>query len=481
MTTDQDRYARRTRIIGTIGPSCRSEEVLRELVATGLDVARLNFSHESHPVHQASIERLRAVEAATGTPIAILQDLCGPKLRLGNLPAPLQLEQGDRIRFSPSGQGTSVDDIPFPAQRAFMAIAPGHRLLMDDGKVEALVISRTQDVIEAEVVVSGVISARKGVNLPDTQIPVASVTDKDLDDLRFGIEHGVDWVAVSFVRSPADLAPVRQIIRESGSRTRLLAKIEKREAVQSLEEILAVVDGVMIARGDLGVEMPIDEVPILQKRIIKRCNQAQKLVITATQMLESMMTNPRPTRAEASDVANSIIDGTDAVMLSGETAIGAYPVKAVEVMSRIALQAERSIMHHSRHPVLPESGSQTVTQGVAEAIWHLAHGIGIRAIVCLTQSGGTAQLVSKHRPEAPIIALTPHLHTCRQLALAWGVRPILCDEVYETESMLRMAAHTVLESGVAQRGDTILITAGVPVGIPGRTNLIKVHTLGDPL
>lgn len=471
---------RRTKIVCTVGPSCEDEATLRQLMLAGMNVARLNFSHGTHADKLQHITSVRRISEELDRPIAILQDLCGPKIRLGEIANPVELRPGQAVSFS-----INPDDrdgtIPFPNVPAFKAIWKGHRILIDDGKVELVATKCDVDLMTAEVVVGGPISSRKGVNLPDTRLPVSSVTPKDLDDLRFGIENGVDWVAVSFIRSAADLSPVIQLLRHHNSRVKLIGKIEKREAVQNLDEIMDVVDGIMIARGDLGVEIPIDEVPVVQKHIILEANKRGKLVITATQMLESMMNAPRPTRAEASDVANSILDGTDAVMLSGETAAGHYPVQTVDIMSKICARMEQSVVGVVREHNLANMGAQSTTEAVAEAIWHVSHGIGARAIACATQSGGTARLVSKNRPHAPIIALTPDEVTYRQLALAWGVRPLLCRDVKTMEEMLLMVTETMSDSGFVKAGDTIVITAGIPVGVPGRTNFIKVHTMGDTI
>jgi pyruvate kinase len=322
-----------TKIVCTIGPATSSDERLRALIEAGMDVARLNFSHGSHESHSQVILRIRRLSAEMDKPVAILQDLCGPKLRLGLLPEQgITLEPKQEVRFVLAEQGQDAQSIPLPSSTLFALVRPNERILIDDGRVETVVTQRDLNVIQAVVRIGGTISSRKGVNLPDTRLPVTSVTERDLEDLRFGIQQGVDWVAISFVREPEDLQPVRYTVEAAGADIRLIAKIEKREAVENFDKILEAADGIMIARGDLGVEMPIDEVPLIQKEIITRCNRAGKPVITATQMLESMVSAPHPTRAEATDVANSILDGTDAVMLSGETAVGAYPVEAVNMM-----------------------------------------------------------------------------------------------------------------------------------------------------
>jgi len=472
-----------TKIVCTIGPATSSDERLRALIEAGMDVARLNFSHGSHESHSQVILRIRRLSAEMDKPVAILQDLCGPKLRLGLLPEQgITLEPKQEVRFVLAEQGQDAQSIPLPSSTLFALVRPNERILIDDGRVETVVTQRDLNVIQAVVRIGGTISSRKGVNLPDTRLPVTSVTERDLEDLRFGIQQGVDWVAISFVREPEDLQPVRYTVEAAGADIRLIAKIEKREAVENFDKILEAADGIMIARGDLGVEMPIDEVPLIQKEIITRCNRAGKPVITATQMLESMISAPHPTRAEATDVANSILDGTDAVMLSGETAVGAYPVEAVNMMHRIAVQTERALKEGV--VVLPSqlvAGSLSITEAVAEAVCHIAYDINARAIICATTSGSTARLVSKYRPKTPIVAFTPLESTYRQLALSWGVQPRLIPQVHTMEEMLQTAVNTAVEMGLAGDGDKVVITAGVPIGVPGNTNLIKVHTIGQPI
>jgi len=472
-----------TKIVCTIGPATESPDRLRALMEAGMDVARLNFSHGTHESHGRVIEHIRRLSKQLDKPIAILQDLCGPKNRLGVLPEEgVQIETGQKVRFVLAGEGTDAENIPLPSSTLFALVRPGERILIDDGSIEVTVTQRDLNTIHGEVRIGGVLRSHKGVNLPDTRLPVTSVTERDLDDLRFGIQQGVDWVAVSFVREPEDLQPVRYTIEAAGADVRVIAKIEKREAVENFEAILEAADGIMIARGDLGVEMPIDEVPLIQKEIIALCNRAGKPVITATQMLESMISAPHPTRAEATDVANSILDGTDAVMLSGETAVGQYPIEAVQVMHRIASRTEQALKEGVVvQPSQPVAGSLSVTEAVAEAVCHIAYDINACAIICATTSGSTARLVSKYRPKTPIVAFTPFESTYRQLALSWGVQPRLIPQVYTMEEMLQTAVNTAVDMGLAHEGDKVVITAGVPIGMPGNTNLIKVHTIGQPI
>jgi pyruvate kinase len=447
-----------------------------------MNVARLNFSHGAYEFHAQTAQYLRQISAEQHRPIAIMQDLCGPKIRLGTLPPEgLMVEAGSEVTFVLQEKGSSVDELPLPLPTLFAMVRPGEPILINDGRVKLIVTHRDADRIRAMVKIGGLISTHKGVNLPETPLPVSSITEKDLMDLRFGIQLGVDWVAVSFVRSPQDLEPAQRMIEAAGASIRLIAKIERAEAVEQFDSILKVANGIMIARGDLGVEMPIHEVPLIQKEIIRRCNQAGKPVITATQMLESMISAPDPTRAEATDVANSILDGTDAVMLSGETAVGQYPIAAVQMMHNIAVRTEQSLHEGSNHSWCHEAGSLSVTESVAQAVCRIAYETGARAILCNTTSGSTAQLVSKYRPTTPIIALTPDETAYRQLALSWGVEPLLIPPVHNAESMFMNVVDTVVEMGLASKGDKVVITSGVPIGKSGTTSLIKVHSVGQPI
>lgn len=473
---------RRTKIICTVGPATNSPETLRGLLQAGMNVSRLNFSHGEHEDHAQIFKTLRQISDELGKPLAILQDLCGPKIRLGKLPPEgLKLIPGQIATFVLKEEGNTIDELPLPVSALFAMVRKGDRLLINDGKVKLIVCDRTTYTIRAEVKIGGQISSHKGVNVPDTRLPVTSVTEKDLNDLRFGIQLGVDWIAVSFVRTAMDFEPVQRMIEAAGANIRVLAKIEKREAVENFDDILKAVDGIMIARGDLGVEIPLDQVPLLQKDIIRRCNKAGKPVITATQMLESMITAPDPTRAEATDVANSILDGTDAVMLSGETAVGEYPIEAVQTMHNIALQTETALTPGVLRLTSSEPGSLTVTEGVAESVCRLAYDVGAKAIFCNTSSGSTAILVSKYRPNMPIIAFTPEVSTYRQLSISWGIESCLIPPVFTADDMLVTVVTKAVELGFVKEGDKVVITSGVPIGMPGGTSLIKVHTIGQAL
>jgi pyruvate kinase len=470
---------RRTKIVCTLGPATASQEAITRLTEAGMDVARLNFSYGDHALHAALIARLRAAAAQAGRPIAILQDLSGPKLRVGDLPGgELMLTPGSEVVLS-AAEVPTPGHLPLPVPELPRAVRAGQRLLLSDGRLELRVLATTDTTVRCEVSAGGLLKSHQGVNAPDAALPIATVTAKDLADLEFGLEQGVDWVAMSFVRTAEDLRPLRERMRELGRPIALMAKIEKHEAVDRIEEIIAAADGVMVARGDLGIEVALDEVPILQKEIIARCNAAGKPVITATQMLESMLTNPRPTRAEVSDIANAVLDGTDAVMLSGETAVGRYPFEAVAVMTRVILQAEAAFDHHGyleRSRVTP---CESITEAIAEATCTLAEDLGAQAILTPTTSGQTALLVARHRPAAPVLAVTASEATHRRLALSWGVYPLLAPRGRNTDEMIRTAISKALEAGLVSKGDRVVVTAGVPAGQPGRTNLIKVEVVGD--
>lgn len=515
---------RRTKIVCTIGPGSSSRVMLTRLLRAGMDVARLNFSHGSHAEHAQVIVMLRELAQQAAKPLAILQDLSGPKVRLGTLPVPsILVKRGQEVALvgteyvsaqtqksmlnrSATADIADISDVlqtsqpthrteigqedclylPLPVPELLAALRPNNTLLIDDGKL-SLRVTRCEGepgtpdrCVWARCLVSGEIKSRKGVSAPGVAFSVPAITEKDLDDLRFGLAQGVDWVAASYVRNAADLQPLRAMMNEVGIYAPLIAKIEKWEAVQNLEEILASVDGIMVARGDLGVEMDLDEVPIVQKRIIRACNRAGKPVITATQMLESMISNPRPTRAEATDVANAVLDGTDAVMLSGETAVGQFPIEAVKIMGRIAMRAEEAFFAETgfaRRLLTPK----TVTEVVACATADMAENLKARAILCATSTGTTAQRVAQYRPNVPILGITTNQKACARLALTWGVLPCCIAPVDDTDSLMYAVIAAAKEHKMVRDGDCVVLTAGVPVHSPGTTNLIKVHTVGQPL
>ena len=454
--------------------------MLARLARAGMDVARLNFSYGTREDHGRVIGRIRKVAGKLGRPIGILQDLAGPKLRVGELPAGgVMLRPRQEVMLS-VGPRASGEQIPIPVPGLPSALSAGQRLLLSDGRVELEALEVTAKGIRCKVRVGGLLRSHQGVNLPEASLPIAAVTSKDLADLKFGLAEGVDWVAMSFVRRAEDLAPLRAMMAKQGKAVGLIAKIEKHEAVDHLEEIIAGADGVMVARGDLGIEVALDQVPILQKRIIAACRQAGKPVITATQMLESMVSSPRPTRAEVSDVANAVFDGTDAVMLSGETAAGRYPVEAARVMARVTERAEGALDYEH---CLTESARwpcETVTDAIGQATCALARDLGARAIITGTSTGHTAVMVAIHRPDIPIIAVTADVATERRLTLVWGVKPLVAPRGRNTDDLIANAVGRAMEAKLVKLGDRVVVTAGVPAGIPGQTNLIKVETVGRP-
>ncbi len=461
---------RRTKIVATLGPASAGR--IDALVAAGLDVARLNLSHGTHEMHQASADSVREAKTAIGHPVALIADLQGPKLRIGDLAAPVTLEHGQEVVVGPAG---SHVDLPVAPEVIGDVLMPGHDILIDDGHVRLSVERVDKRRAVCTVVVGGTVSAHKGVNLPGVSLPIPSVTAKDRDDLAFALELGVDFVALSFVRSPDDVRELRQLITDAGSSARVIAKIEKAEAIQALEAIVVEADAVMVARGDLGVEMGPSAVPLLQKRMIATALDRGRPVITATQMLESMLHAPEPTRAEASDVANAILDGTSALMLSEETAIGEYPVEAVATMDLIARVVEPSLGH--RHE-LPAAGDEpTIGDAISNAACDIAEAVHARAILVPTFSGRTATAVARLRPRRPIVAITRNEETARMLALEWGVVPLLTGEYEDVEELWTLSVETAREAGIVESGDRIVITAGTLVNVPGGTNVIKVDVV----
>lgn len=472
---------RHTKIVCTIGPASDTPEVIEQMIRAGMNVARLNFSHGSHEDHKHRIEMIRAIAAQVGQPVAILQDLSGPKIRIGEMdPAEVTLVPGQEFRIT-------TREVIGNQQQAFVSLpslprclATGNRLFLNDGIIELAVESSTDTDIFCRVIVGGPLSAHKGLNVPDITLDVEPVTSKDLEDLEFGIDAGVDWIAASFIRAAADLRPLRQRMAARGVQIPILAKIEKHEAVRNLKEILDAADGAMVARGDLGIEVSIDEVPLIQKNIIAHCNALAKPVITATEMLDSMYNRPRPTRAEVTDVANAIFDGTDCVMLSRETATGEFPVETVRMMDRIAVRTEGSRRYQRQLRERRDTIALNVTDAVGEAVRAMANDLNAAAVISATASGYTARMVSKYRPACPIIAVSHRAETVRRLAMIWGVMPVYCKPISNTDEMLVEAVDASMRSGLVKPGDLVVITAGVPVGMPGRTNLIKVEKAGSP-
>src|SRR5712692_1021279 len=476
---------RRTKIVCTIGPATQNEEQLERLMRAGMNVARLNFSHGTQQDHAMVIERLRAISAHLGYPIAILQDLQGPKIRTGSLQGgqPVRLVDAALITITTRDVAGTADLISTTYQSLPQDVKAGDRILLDDGLMELRVLAANETDVQCQVVHGGILKEHKGINLPGVAVSAPALTQKDREDLRFGVMHDVDYVALSFVRQPEDVLEAKDLIRqfqvEKGETEQvmplpLIAKLEKPEALTHLDQILAAVDGVMVARGDLGVEMAPEKVPLIQKRIISKCNDVGLPVITATQMLESMITHPRPTRAEASDVANAILDGTDAIMLSAETATGAYPIEAVEMMVRIALEVEAG----GRTARQPPSQQLTQAHAVSHAARALSEEASVQAIVVFTRSGTSAHLISKDRPRPPILAYTPSEQVYRQLALWWGVWPHRIAMQGTTEELMAVVDQRLQDDKLIQHGEHVVIMGGLPVASQARTNFVKLHRVG---
>jgi pyruvate kinase len=464
---------RRTKIVATIGPASSREDVLARLIEAGMDGARLNFSHGRHEEHGDRARRVRAAQAAAGRPLALIADLQGPKLRVGELPGPVDLRPGDAVVVA--GEDAALpDDLPVAPAVLGSVLEPGHDVLVDDGLVKLRVDRVEGSRALCRVLIGGRVEEHKGVNVPGVTLPVPSLTDKDLADLEFALQLDVDYVAQSFVRSRADVAALRAKLERAGSQAWVIAKIELKEAASALDEILDEADAVMIARGDLGVEIGAAEVPLLQKRIILAALERGKPAITATQMLETMVHRPEPTRAEASDVANAILDGTSAVMLSAETAVGEYPVEAVETMDSIARAVEPSLGY--RHQLPGAAEEPTVGRAMSNAACDLAEALGAKAILVPTFTGRTASAVARLRPRRPIVALTHVVTSLQHMAIEWGVTPLEIPESTDVDDLWRHSIDAAREAGVVDAGDRVVLTAGTAVNIPGSTNVIKVDT-----
>ncbi len=465
-----------TKIVATLGPASDSAEAIGDLIRAGASLLRLNFSHGIHADHAARIEKIRAVEAEIGRPVGILADLQGPKHRVGQLAAPLDLSAGELLGFhlpdQPAPQG-AAQSVPLPHPEVIEALVPGALILMDDGRLRARVTSLGTGFVIAEMLEAGQLTSNKGVNLPDLSINTPALTEKDKADLEFALAKGVDWVALSFVQRASDILQARSLV---GGQAAILAKIEKPAALAEIDDIILAADGVMVARGDLGVEMPPQQVPVIQKQIISACRRVGKPVIVATQMMESMIKAPAPTRAEASDVAGAVFEGADAVMLSAETATGSYPEKSVAMMAAIARAAEAHIIAH------PEDGpprlevEESVYHAVAEAAVRLAETVRAKAVLAFTASGTTAVRIARERPKMPIFTLTPSQQTQRRLALVWGVESCLQEED-GYEKAVGDAIHQAKERGLAESGDNLVIVSGMPFGLAGTTNALRVITI----
>ncbi len=466
----------RTKIVATIGPASNSRGIIVQMVQRGMNVARLNFSHGSYQAHAEMVSLLRSVSAELNTPITILQDLQGPKIRVGQLPeAGIELEVGKKLTLVPQSEASDATsdtvsiDYPYLAEEA----KPGEQILLDDGLLELEIVAIEGSAVVCEVIEGGILKSRKGVNLPNLNLRLPSMTEKDKKDLEFGISQGIDWVSLSFVRQAEDIRFIKQFLADRDTDIPVMAKIEKPQAIANLDEIIAECDGLMVARGDLGVEIKPEKVPLLQKEIIRKCNLKNIPVITATQMLDSMIDNPRPTRAEASDVANAIIDGTDAVMLSGESAVGKYPLKAVSMLAKIASSIEPDLQFVNNPPA-----STDRTNALSEALNAIDQILNLRYIVCFTATGYTALIASGERPHAMVVAFTPNINVYHRLNLVWGVKPVYLEKEGTTfEELVATAETYLLEKQLAESGDQILIMGGIPTQKPQGTNFLKIHTL----
>ncbi|MBT9317987.1 pyruvate kinase [Leptothoe spongobia] len=466
---------RRTKIVSTIGPATQDPATMRSLIEAGATTLRLNFSHGTHDDHQRSIRLIRQISFELNQPVGILQDLQGPKIRLGKFEeGSIRLKNGDTFILT-SRQLPGTQTISSVTYGPLVEEVPtGATILLDDGKVEMRVASKDMEKRElhCEVVVGGKLSNSKGVNFPGVYLSIKALTEKDKVDLAFGLDQGVDWVALSFVRNPQDVLEIKEIIANAGKRVPVIVKIEKHEAIEQMEAILSLSDGVMVARGDLGVELPAEDVPILQKRLIATANRLGIPVITATQMLDSMVSNPRPTRAEVSDVANAILDGTDAVMLSNETAVGEYPVEAVATMAKIARRTEKEQITKNSDAA---TTSRTIPNAISRAVGQIASQLDAAAIMSLTKTGATARNVSKFRPPTPILAVTPHVEVARRLQLVWGVKPLLVVDLPSSNQTFQSAVNVAQEKELLHDGDLVVMTAGTLQGVSGSTDLIKVE------
>ena len=473
---------RKTKIICTLGPATDNPDVLRKIMLSGMDVARVNFSHQTHPEHLERIKILKQMRDELHIPIALLADTKGPEIRLGKLePNKVTLKAGQPFVLTTADlvgndqrASISFDGLPQDVSR-------GSTILIDDGLIELQVESVSDSEISCRVINGGPISSNKGINVPGADLSMPYISGRDRADIRFAVENDFDFIAASFTRTAQDIVLIREELDRLGCKNmRIIAKIENTQGVANIDEILNVVDGIMVARGDLGVEIPLEEVPVIQKKLIKKAYKEGKQVITATQMLESMMHNPRPTRAEATDIANAIYDGTSAIMLSGETAAGQYPVEAVKTMARIACRTERDIDYKKRFRERMEIDLCSVTNAISHATCAAAHDLSAAAIITVTKSGMTARMISKFRPDCPIIGCSTAEKVVRQMNLSWGVSSLLMEEKDNTDDLFAHAADVAQAAGLIRDGDLVVITAGVPLGVSGTTNMLKVHVVGEP-
>lgn len=474
---------RKTKIVCTIGPASESEEMLEKLILAGMNVARLNFSHGSHEEHSARITRIRNVAKRLNKIVGILLDTKGPEIRTHKMENDaIELSTGQHIAVSTTEVLGNADVFSITYEKLIEDVNEGSIILLDDGLIELEVesIDMAAGKIHTRVINAGTLKNNKGVNVPGVSVQLPGITEKDAQDILFGIEQDVDFIAASFVRRDSDVLEIRELLEKNGgAHIQIVPKIENQEGVDNIDKILEVSDGLMVARGDLGVEIPAEEVPLVQKSLISKCNDLGKPVITATQMLDSMQRNPRPTRAEASDVANAILDGTDAIMLSGETAAGMYPVESVETMNKIAIRTEKAIDYRSVVGKLSKKRDVNMTDAIGQAVAHTSLNLNVKAVIAPTESGHTARIISKFRPGVPIMGVTSSERPARQLSLVWGVYPIIGEKVTTTDEILETSIEESLQHGYVSHGDVVIITAGVPVGKAGTTNLMKVHVIGD--
>ncbi|MCT1575587.1 pyruvate kinase [Oceanobacillus kimchii] len=474
---------RNTKIVCTIGPASESIEKLEQLIEAGMNVARLNFSHGDYEEHGARIENIRKAAKNKNKTVAILLDTKGPEIRTGSFKeGRADLIQGKPVTIAMDEIEGTAEKFSVTYQGLINDVHEGSKILLDDGLIELEVksIDKTKGEIQTIALNSGEIKNKKGVNVPNVSVNLPGITEKDTNDIIFGIEQSVDFIAASFVRRASDILEIKEVLDQHQAQyIKIIPKIENQEGVDNIDSILEVSDGLMVARGDLGVEIPAEDVPLVQKKLIKQCNNAGKPVITATQMLDSMQRNPRPTRAEASDVANAIFDGTDAIMLSGETAAGTYPVESVQTMSNIALKAESALDHKQMLEERSQYVDMTITEAISQSVTHTASNLDVDTIITPTESGHTARMISKYRPKASILAVTFNEVVNRQLSLVWGVHAVLGKPATSTDEMLEIAVDKGLNTGICSRGSRVIITAGVPVGESGTTNLLKVHVIGD--
>lgn len=475
---------RKTKIVCTIGPASESEEMLEKLMNAGMNVARLNFSHGSHEEHKGRIDTIRKVAKRLNKTVAILLDTKGPEIRTHNMKdGIIELEKGKEVIVSMTEVEGTPEKFSVTYDNLINDVQVGSYILLDDGLVELQVkdIDHDKGEVKCDILNSGELKNKKGVNLPGVKVNLPGITDKDADDIRFGIKEDVDFIAASFVRRPSDVLDIREILEQEKANITIFPKIENQEGIDNIEEILEVSDGLMVARGDMGVEIAPEKVPMVQKDLIRKCNKLGKPVITATQMLDSMQRNPRATRAEASDVANAIYDGTDAVMLSGETAAGLYPEEAVKTMRNIAVSAEAAQDYKKLLSDRTKLVETSLVNAIGISVAHTALNLNVKAIVAATESGSTARTISKYRPHSDIIAVTPSEKTARQCAIVWGVYPVVKEGRKNTDALLNNAVATAVETERVQNGDLIIITAGVPTGEKGTTNMMKIHLVGDEI